>query len=95
MKRLQVWLDGGMTVGMRGAGDSCVVHDGMLGIFILIGEEAYGILGGGEEVGTLGGGGGSRLGHPWRWSRETRPVGHWWGGRGYWLGDGYGQMHDF
>ena len=57
MKRLHVWLDGGMTVGMCGAGASCVGHGGMLGIFILGGAGAYGILGGGEEVGTLGGGG--------------------------------------
>ena len=57
MKRLHVWLDGGMTVGMRGAGDSCVGHGGILGIFILGGAGAYGILGGGEEVEILGGGG--------------------------------------
>ena len=56
MKRLHVWLDGGMTVGMRGAGDSCVGRGGMPGIFILGGAGAYGILGGGEKVGTIGGG---------------------------------------
>ena len=47
-----------MTVGMRGAGASCVGYGGMLGTFILGGAGAYGILGGGEEVGTLGGGAG-------------------------------------
>ena len=57
MTRLHVWLDGDMTVGMRGAGASCVGYGGMLGIFVLGGEGAYGILGGGEEVGTLRGGG--------------------------------------
>ena len=57
MRRLHVWLDGGMTVGMRGAGVSCVGHSGMLGIFILGGAGADGILGGGEVFGTLGGGG--------------------------------------
>ena len=55
--RLNVWLDGGMTVGLRGAGDSCVGHGGMLGISILEGAGAYGVLGGGEEVDTLIGGG--------------------------------------
>ena len=46
-----------MTVGMRGAGVSCVGHGGMLGMFILGGAGADGILGGEEPVGTLGGGG--------------------------------------
>ena len=71
MTRLHVWLDGDMTVGMRGAGASCVGHGGMLGTFILGGAGAYGILGGGEAVGTLGGGGsvgtgnlGGRAGRP-------------------------------
>ena len=57
MTRLHVLLDGGMTVGLRRDGDSCVGHCGMLGIFILGGAGTYGVLGGGEEVGTLGGGG--------------------------------------
>ena len=57
MTRLHVWLDGYMTVWMRGDGGSCVGHSGMLGIFILGGAGADGILGGGEAVGTLGGGG--------------------------------------
>ena len=57
MTRLHVWLDGGLTVGMRGAGASCVGHGGMLGIFILGGVGAYGTLGGGDAVGTLGSGG--------------------------------------
>ena len=35
MTRLHVWLDGGMTVGMRGAGASCVGHGEMLGVFII------------------------------------------------------------
>ena len=56
MTRLHVRLDGGMTVGMRGAGASCMGHSGMLGVFILRGAGAYGILGDGEAVGTLGGG---------------------------------------
>ena len=56
MARLHVWLDGGMTVGMRRAGGSCVGHSGMLWVFILGGAGAYGILGGREAVGTLGGG---------------------------------------
>ena len=54
MTRLHVWLDGGMTVGMRGADVSCVGHGGMLGIFILGGAGAGGIFGGGEAVFTLG-----------------------------------------
>ena len=49
-------LDGGVTLGMRGVGDSCVGHSGMLGIFTLGGAGAYGILGGGGTVGTLGSG---------------------------------------
>ena len=53
MTWLHFWLDGGMTVEMRGAGASCVGHGGMLGIFILGGAGAYVILGGGEAVGTL------------------------------------------
>ena len=57
MTRLHVWLDGGMTVGMHGAGVSYVGHSGILGIFILGGAGGDGILGGGEAVGTLGGGG--------------------------------------
>ena len=57
IKRLHGWLDGSMMVGVRGAGVSCVGHGGMLGIFILRGAGAYGILGSGEEFGTLGGGG--------------------------------------
>ena len=57
MTRLHVWLYGGMTVWMRGADVSCVGHSGMLGIFILGGAGAGGILGGREAVGTLGGGG--------------------------------------
>ena len=56
MARLHVWLDGGMTVGMRGARASCVGHGEMLRIFILGGAGAYGIFGGREEVGTLGDG---------------------------------------
>ena len=56
MKRLHVWLDGGMTVGMCGAGASCVGHGGMLGIFILRGAGAYGIFGGGDAVVTPRGG---------------------------------------
>ena len=71
MTRLHVWLDGGIKVGMRGAGASCVGHGGMLGVFILGGAGAYGILGGGEAVGTLRGGGalgtgtlGGRAGRP-------------------------------
>ena len=74
MTRLRVWLVGGMTVGMRGAGAICVGHGGMLGIFILGVVGAYGILGGGEAVGTLGGGGavgsgtlGDRAGRPYQW----------------------------
>ena len=74
MTRLYVWLDGGMTVRMRGDGASCVGHGGMLGIFILGGAGAYGVLGGGEEFGTLGGGGavgsftlGGRAGRPYQW----------------------------
>ena len=47
MTRLHVWLDGGMTVGMRRAGVICVGHGGMLGIFILRGAGADVILGGG------------------------------------------------
>ena len=54
--RLYVWLDGGMMMGMRRAGVSCVGHGGILGIFILGGAGADVILGGGEAVGTLGGG---------------------------------------
>ena len=57
MTRFHVWLDEGMTVGMRRVGASCVGQGGMLGIFILGGAGAYGILGCREEVGTLGGGG--------------------------------------
>ena len=57
MTRLHVWLDGGMTVGLRGAGASCVSQGGMLGILILGGAGTYVVCGGGEEVGTLGGGG--------------------------------------
>ena len=71
MTRLHVRLDGGMTVGMRGAGDICVGQDGMLGIFILGGAGAYVLLGDGEAVGTLGGEGavgtgnlGGRAGRP-------------------------------
>ena len=63
-----------MTVGMHGAGDSCVGHGGMLGIFILGGAGAYDILGSGEEVGTLGGGGAvgsgtlrGGAGRPYQW----------------------------
>ena len=52
MTRLHVYLDGGMTVGMRGAGASSVGHGGMLGILILGGAGSYGILGGGEAVGA-------------------------------------------
>ena len=62
MTRLHVWFDGGMTVGMRGAGASCVGHGGMLGIFILGGGDSVGTLGGGGAVGT------SNLG-----GREGRP----------------------
>ena len=51
MTRLHVWLYGGMTVWMRGADVSCVGHSGMLGIFILGGAGAGGILGG--AVGRL------------------------------------------
>ena len=57
MTRFHVWLYGGVTVGMRGSGASCVGHGGMLGIFILWGDGAYGILGGGEAVFTRGSGG--------------------------------------
>ena len=57
MTSLHVWLDGGMTVGMRGDDFSCVGHGGMLGIFILGGEETDGIFGGWEAVGTIRGGG--------------------------------------
>ena len=57
MTRLHVWFDGCVTAGMRGAGDSCVGHGGMLGIFTLGGVGAYGILGGRGSVGTLGSGG--------------------------------------
>ena len=46
-----------MTVGMYGAGFSCIGHGEMLGIFILGGAETDGIFGGWETVGTLGGGG--------------------------------------
>ena len=88
MTRLYVWLDGGMTVGMRGAGASCVGHDGMLGIIILGGAGAYGILGGGEEVGALGGGvsvGSENLG-----GRARRPDQWFIGGvvrvTGLWMG---------
>ena len=66
MTRLHVWLDGGMTVGMRGADVSCVGHGGMLGIFILRGAGAGGIFGGGETVGALGGGGGGLHRQPQR-----------------------------
>ena len=73
MTRLHVWLDGGMTAGMRGAGAICVGHGGMLGIFILGGTGVYGILGGGEAFGTLVGGGElgagtleGRLGRPYQ-----------------------------
>ena len=52
---LHVWLDGGMTVGMRGADVSCVGHGGMLGIFILGGAGAGSLFRGREAVGTLGG----------------------------------------
>ena len=44
-----------MTVGMRGAGASYVGHGGMMGVFILRGAGAYGILIDREAVGTLGG----------------------------------------
>ena len=71
MNRLHVWLDGGMTVGMRGSGSSFVGHGGMLEIFIRGGAGAYGILRGGEAVDNLGGGGtvgtvtvGGRSGRP-------------------------------
>ena len=71
MTRLHVWLDEGMTVGMHGAGVSCVGHGGMLGIFILVCAGADDILRGGEEVGTLRDGGevgagtlGGRSGRP-------------------------------
>ena len=66
MTRLHVWLDGGVTEGMRRGGAISMGHGGMLGIFTLGGAGAYGILGGrgavgthgsGGEVGTLGGGG--------------------------------------
>ena len=57
MTRLHVWLDRGVTEGMRGGGASCVGHGGMLGIFTLGGAGEYGILGGGGEVGTLRSGG--------------------------------------
>ena len=46
-----------MKVGMYGSGISCVGHNGMLGIFILGCAGADGILGGGEAVSTLRGGG--------------------------------------
>ena len=46
-----------MTVRMCGDGVSCVGHSGMLGIFILGGAGADGILGEREAVGALGGGG--------------------------------------
>ena len=54
--RLHVWLDGGVTVGMRRGGACGVGHSGILGIFTLGGAGAYGILGGGGAVGTLGSG---------------------------------------
>ena len=53
MTRLHVLLDGGMMVGMRGAGVSCVGHGGMLGIFFLGVAGIDGIFVGGEAVGTL------------------------------------------
>ena len=53
MTRLHVWFDGGMTVGMRGDGASCVGHGGILGIFILRGVEVVGTLGGWGSVGTV------------------------------------------
>ena len=53
MTRLHVWLDGGMMVGMRGAGVSCVGHGGMLGIFLLGVAGIDGIFVGREAVGTL------------------------------------------
>ena len=59
MKRLHVWLDGGVTVGMRGGG-SCGVGrciGGMMGICTLGGVGEYGTLGGGGAVSTLGSGG--------------------------------------
>ena len=57
MKRLHVWLDGGIKVGMRRTDVSCVGHGGMLGIFILGGVGAGVIFGGGEAVGALRDGG--------------------------------------
>ena len=66
MTRLHIWLDGGMTVGMREADVSCVGHGGILGIFILGGAGSGGIFGGGEAVGTLGGRGGGFYRHPRR-----------------------------
>ena len=57
MIRLHVWLDGVVMFGMRGVGDSCVGHGGMLGIFTLRGAGVCGIFGGGGAIGTLGSGG--------------------------------------
>ena len=54
MTRLQVWLDRGVTVGIRRGGACGVGHGGILGIFTLGGAGAYGILGGGGVVDTLG-----------------------------------------
>ena len=55
MTRLHFWLDGSMMVGMRRASVSCVVHGGMMGIFVLGGAGTDGIFGGGEAFGTLRG----------------------------------------
>ena len=54
MTYLHVWFDGGVAVGMRGFGASCVGHGGMLRIFTLGGARAYDILGGGGAVSILG-----------------------------------------
>ena len=59
MTRLHVWLDGGVTVGMR-RGGACGVGrciGEMMGICILGGVGSYGTLEGRGAVGTLGSGG--------------------------------------
>ena len=88
MTRLHVWLDGGVTVGMRRGGACGVGHGGMLGIFTLGGAGAYGILGGGGAVGTLGSGGSVGTGTLGGGSGRPEKTVQWWDGRDSWLGDG-------
>ena len=57
--RFHVWLDGGVTVGMRRSGAFGVGHGigGIIGICTLGSGGVIGTLRGGGAVGTLGGGG--------------------------------------